>query len=84
MFCSRRNVYTVFINGRRAERSGLERMKTRSERPGLCLQIERLDVESYLNALLERKNSRYFQFLGSYVLHTDPKSEAILCVSQYV
>ena len=25
--------YTVFINGRRAERSGLKRMKTRSERP---------------------------------------------------
>ena len=55
-------IYTVFINGRRAERSGLERMKTRSERLGLCLLIERLDVESYLAALLEKKNSPYFQF----------------------
>ena len=25
-----------------------------------------------------------FSFLGSYALHTDPKSEAILCVSQSV
>ena len=54
--------YTVFINGLRAERSGLERMKTRSERLGLCLLIERLDVESYLGALLEGKNTLFSVF----------------------
>ena len=37
-------------------------MKTRSKRPGLSLLTERLDVESYLAALLEKKNSPYFQF----------------------
>ena len=42
-------------------------MKTRSERPGFCLLVERLDVENYLGALLERKNSRYFQFFDIFL-----------------
>ena len=57
--------YTL-LNGCRAEQSGLKCMKTRSERPGLCLLIEQLEVESYLDALLERKNSHYFQFFNLF------------------